>query len=77
MKHHNTIGFLIVTLSVIISWLSFTILWAFIGDISYIECLRSPVQFAGLFFIYWWCPGIFILMDYSKSNRLNWFFEEN
>jgi hypothetical protein len=47
----------------ILSYFTFSILWAFIGDMPYVECLRSPAQVFGLITLYWWFPGMFYLDD--------------
>lgn len=60
----NTILFLVFIASMIISWLLFSILWNFFDtNHTYIEVLRCPKQLIGLMFLYWWCPGLFIMED--------------
>ena len=56
---------LIFLLSLIISWLGFSIIWMIISGLSYIETLRQPGQMVGLMFLYWWMPGVFILSDFE------------
>ena len=59
----NTILALIFLLSLIVSWLGFSIIWMIISGLPYIETLRQPEQMVGLMFLYWWIPGVFIISD--------------
>ena len=60
----NTTLFLVFIISMITSWLLFSILWNFLDtNHTYIEVLRRPEQLIGVLFLYWWCPGLFIIED--------------
>jgi|JI10StandDraft_1071094.scaffolds.fasta_scaffold330692_3 hypothetical protein len=64
----NTTLFLVFIISMITSWLLFSILWNFFDtNHTYIEVLRRPEQLIGVMFLYWWCPGLFIMEDLIDS----------
>lgn len=65
----NTLLALVFTLSMIISWLLFSILWNFLDvNHTYIEVLRHNAQMGGLLILYWWFPGVIIIDDMLKLN---------
>ena len=65
----NTVLALVFILSMIVSWLLFSILWDFFDvNHTYTEVLRSPFQIYGLIMLYWWCPGMFIIEDLLKNS---------
>jgi hypothetical protein len=60
----NTMKAIVFIISMIISWLLFSILWnVFDVNHNYIEVLRTPEQSLGFMFLYWWFPGMFVLTD--------------
>lgn len=60
----NTAKSMAFILSMILSWLLFSIIWDFFDtNHTYVEVLRRPEQFTGLLLLYWWFPGVFILAD--------------
>ena len=60
---------IVFVLSMIISWLLFSIIWNFFDvNHTYIEVLRHPAQVGGLLMLYWWFPGLFILDDLLKDS---------
>mgnify|MGYP003597084141 CR=1 FL=1 len=60
---------IVYVLSIIVSWLLFSIIWDFFNtNHNYIEVLRQPEQGFGLLFLYWWFPGVFILDDLLKDS---------
>lgn len=60
----NTAKSMAFILSMILSWLLFSIIWDFFDtNHTYVEVLRRPEQFIGLLSLYWWFPGVFILAD--------------
>lgn len=59
----NTKILLTFIVSMILSWLFFTIFWALFAQMSYYQTLINPGQFAGFVMLYWWCPGVFIIAD--------------
>jgi hypothetical protein len=62
----NTIRAVVYMICILASYFSFTVLWSLLSEVDYIQCLRAPQQMYGLFFIYWWFPGIFVLEDISQ-----------
>ena len=64
----NTKLCIVFILSIIASWLFFSIIWnVFDTNHTYIEVLRDPVQVVGFIILYWWCPGVFIVDDLLKK----------
>ena len=64
----NTKLCIVFILSIIASWLFFSIIWNFFDTKhTYIEVLRDPMQSMGLLFLYWWCPGVFVIDDLINS----------
>lgn len=64
----NTLLALVFTLSMIISWLLFSILWNFLDvNHTYVEVLRHKEQIGALLILYWWFPGIVIISDLEKE----------
>jgi len=64
----NTKLCIVFILSMIASWLFFSIIWnVFDTNHTYIEVLRRPEQLVGVMFLYWWCPGLFIMEDLIDS----------
>ena len=64
----NTKLCIVFILSMIASWLFFSIIWnVFDTNHTYIEVLRDPAQVGGFIFLYWWCPGVFVIDDLLKK----------
>lgn len=65
----STVLALVFILSIIVSWLLFSIIWNFFDvNHNYIEVLRQPEQVFGFWLLYWWYPGMFIIEDLLKDS---------
>lgn len=54
-------------LAMVSSWLLFTLIWTIFSQMSYMDTLRDPGQIIGLFVLYWWFPGMFVISDLEKE----------
>jgi hypothetical protein len=64
----NTIYMLIITVTVLITWLFVSVFIAFFNDISYADGMRHPIHVFFVLFLYW-VPPILVCQDYDESRK--------
>lgn len=61
----KSVAFIIYISTMCLIWLITNVFIAIIGDMSYIEAIRSEVNVPFLLLFYWW-PPLFALIDYDN-----------